>query len=134
SPSNSMAQPRMKFPKFLIRDLVASQHKLLTEHLGINHVVAVIGPSMGGMQTLQWGWRDILNFLAARSPEVSRDQFDNPLNILRICRRRRPDSSRRSMRTIGYTRPGLMRNTTLARRQGSTAIPPERYAPSKRRP
>jgi homoserine O-acetyltransferase/O-succinyltransferase len=137
SPSNSMAQPRMKFPKFLIRDMVASQHKLLTEHLGINHVVAVIGPSMGGMQTLQWGvshpefmdslvaivplaktpawtvtvleatrkaimldpawkngeydappeqgirlWRDILNFLAARSPEVSRDQFDNPLDIL----------------------------------------------------
>ena len=28
-------------------------------------------------------WRDILNFLAARSPEVSRDQFDNPLDILR---------------------------------------------------
>jgi homoserine O-acetyltransferase len=137
SPSNSMAQPRMKFPKFLIRDMVASQHKLLTEHLGINHVVAVIGPSMGGMQTLQWGvsypefmdslvaivplaktpawtvtvleatrkaimldpawkngeydappeegirlWRDILNFLAARSPEVSRAQFDKPLDIL----------------------------------------------------
>src|SRR4029077_11236425 len=40
SPSNSIAQPRMKFPKFLIRDMVASQHKLLTEHLGINHVVA----------------------------------------------------------------------------------------------
>src|SRR6516225_8401388 len=55
SPSNSLAQPRMKFPKFLIRDMVASQHKLLTEHLGINHVIAVIGPSMGGMQTLQWG-------------------------------------------------------------------------------
>src|ERR1044072_1224058 len=55
SPSNSKMQPRMKFPKFLIRDMVASQHKLLTEHLGISHVVAVIGPSMGGMQTLQWG-------------------------------------------------------------------------------
>ena len=27
-------------------------------------------------------WRDVLNFLAARSPEVSRDQFDNPLDIL----------------------------------------------------
>src|SRR5262249_19284799 len=50
SPSNSTAQPRMKFPKFLIRDMVTSQHKLVTQHLGINHVVAVIGPSMGGMQ------------------------------------------------------------------------------------
>ena len=27
-------------------------------------------------------WRDILNFLAARSPEVSRDQFPNQLDIL----------------------------------------------------
>ena len=55
SPSNSTAQPRMEFPSFLIRDMVASQHRLLTEHLGIDHVVAVVGPSMGGMQVLQWG-------------------------------------------------------------------------------
>jgi homoserine O-acetyltransferase len=54
SPSNSAAQPRMSFPKFLIRDMVTSQKKLL-DHLGIGHVVAVIGPSMGGMQVLQWG-------------------------------------------------------------------------------
>jgi homoserine O-acetyltransferase len=136
SPSNSTAQPRMKFPKFLIRDMVTSQKKLM-EHLGIDHVVAVVGPSMGGMQVLQWGvshpefmdslvalvplaktpawtvtvleatrkaimldpawkngdyaeppeqgirlWRDILNFLAARSPEVSRDQFPNQMDIL----------------------------------------------------
>jgi len=136
SPSNSAAQPHMKFPKFLIRDMVTSQKKLM-DQLGIAHVVAVIGPSMGGMQVLQWGvsypefmdslvalvplaktpawtvtvleatrkaimldptwkngdyaeppeqgirlWRDILNFLAARSPEVSRDQFLNQLDIL----------------------------------------------------
>jgi homoserine O-acetyltransferase/O-succinyltransferase len=55
SPSNSAAQPRMQFPRFLIRDMVTSQYRLLTEHLGINHVVAVVGPSMGGMQALQWG-------------------------------------------------------------------------------
>src|SRR5262247_2085667 len=42
SPSNSTAQPRMQFPKFLIRDMVTSQYRLLTEHLGINHVVAVV--------------------------------------------------------------------------------------------
>lgn len=137
SPSNSTAQPRMAFPKFLIRDMVSSQHKLLTEQLGIDHVVAVVGPSMGGMQVLQWGvsqpdfmdslvalvplaktpawsvvvmeasrkaimldpawkngdysappeqgirlWRDILGFLSARSPEMYRDQFQNPLDVL----------------------------------------------------
>lgn len=136
SPSTSTAQPRMKFPKYGMRDMVESQRRLL-QHLGIVRVVAVIGPSMGGMQTLQWGvshpdmmdalvamvplartpawtitvleasrkaimldpawnqgnytsppekgirlWRDILNFLAARTPEVSRDQFSNPLDVL----------------------------------------------------
>lgn len=55
SPSNSKLQSRMAFPKFLIRDMVESQYRLLKEKLGIDHVVAVVGPSMGGMQTLQWG-------------------------------------------------------------------------------
>src|SRR5881296_3346558 len=55
SPSNSTAQPRMSFPRFTIRDMVNSQYRLLTEHLGITHMVTVIGPSMGGMQALQWG-------------------------------------------------------------------------------
>jgi len=57
SPSNSQAQPRMAFPRFLIRDMVTSQHRLMTQHLGIPRVVAVVGPSMGGMQSLQWGRR-----------------------------------------------------------------------------
>jgi len=138
SPSNSTAQPRMQFPKFQIRDMVVSQHRLMTEHLGIARVVTVIGPSMGGMQALQWGvsypefmdslvslvplaktpawsvvvmeasrkaimldpawdqgnytsppeqgirlWRDILGFLAARSPEIYREQFPgNQLDVL----------------------------------------------------
>ena len=55
SPSNSKAQPRMQFPKFTIRDMVESQYRLMKEKLGIDHVVAVVGPSMGGMQVLQWG-------------------------------------------------------------------------------
>lgn len=137
SPSNSRLQPRMQFPRFSIRDMVESQYRLLTERLGIHHVVAVVGPSMGGMQTLQWGvshpgfmdslvamvplartpawtvtvleasrkaimldpawnhgdytmppaegirlFRDIINFLAARTPEMYRSQFPQPLDVL----------------------------------------------------
>jgi homoserine O-acetyltransferase/O-succinyltransferase len=137
SPSNSKAQPRMGFPKFTIRDMVESQYRLLKEKFGIDHVVAVVGPSMGGMQTLQWGvshpdtmdalvamvplaktpawsvavveasrkaitndpawkdgnydappekgirlWRDILNLLSARTPDMYSAQFKNGMDVL----------------------------------------------------
>jgi homoserine O-acetyltransferase len=54
SPSNSKAQAKMAFPRFNIRDMVASQHRLVTEKFGIRKLVTVIGASMGGMQALQW--------------------------------------------------------------------------------
>ncbi len=54
SPSNSQAQPRMKFPRFTIRDMVESQYRLVTEKFGIKHLVAVAGASMGGFQGVQW--------------------------------------------------------------------------------
>lgn len=54
SPSNSKAQPRMQFPKFNIRDMVISTHRLVTEKFGITKLVTVAGASMGGMQGLQW--------------------------------------------------------------------------------
>jgi homoserine O-acetyltransferase/O-succinyltransferase len=137
SPSNSKAQPRMSFPKFTIRDMVQSQYRLLKEKFGIERLVAVVGPSMGGMQTLQWGvshpdmmdgliamvplaktpawsvavleatrkaitldpawnggnytappekgirlWRDILNLLAARTPDMYNDQFGRGPDVL----------------------------------------------------
>lgn len=49
SPSNSP-----DFPVISIRDMVNSQYELLTNHLGIEHLFAVMGFSMGGMQTFEW--------------------------------------------------------------------------------
>jgi homoserine O-acetyltransferase len=54
SPSNSKHQPIMKFPVFTIRDMVEAEHRLLVEVLHVSHLHAVMGASMGGMQTFEW--------------------------------------------------------------------------------
>ena len=54
SPSNSATQHGVSFPEFTIRDMVESEHRLAVEKLGLKHVHAVMGVSMGGMQTFQW--------------------------------------------------------------------------------
>jgi homoserine O-acetyltransferase/O-succinyltransferase len=56
SPSNSKAQPRMHFPVFTIRDMVETQRRLLLETFHLDHVHAILGGSMGGMQALQWAY------------------------------------------------------------------------------
>jgi homoserine O-acetyltransferase/O-succinyltransferase len=54
SPSNSRDQADTAFPLFTIKDMVNSEYVLLTKHLKINHIHAVIGISMGGMQAFEW--------------------------------------------------------------------------------
>jgi homoserine O-acetyltransferase len=54
SPSNSPMQPHMYFPKFTIRDMVNAEYKLAAGRLGLKHLRAVMGISMGGMQTFTW--------------------------------------------------------------------------------
>jgi len=46
----------LKFPMVTIGDMVATQ-KLLIDNLGIKKLLAVIGGSVGGMQTLEWAIR-----------------------------------------------------------------------------
>ena len=46
---------RAKFPKYGYRDMIAAQHQLLTDGLGVNHLRLVFGTSMGGMHTWLWG-------------------------------------------------------------------------------
>jgi len=54
SPSNSRLQPGDQFPRFTIRDMVNAEHQLVTRTLGIKKLYAVMGISMGGMQTFEW--------------------------------------------------------------------------------
>ncbi len=69
SPSTSRLQPGRAFPRFTIRDMVASQRALL-DHLGVSRLKAVIGASMGGMQALQWAVShgDRIDRLVAMTP------------------------------------------------------------------
>ena len=46
---------RARFPEYGYNDLVRAQYRLLTEHLGVDHVRLVLGSSAGGMQTWLWG-------------------------------------------------------------------------------
>jgi homoserine O-acetyltransferase len=54
SPSNSAAQQGPDFPAFTTRDMVNAEYRLATEKLGLKHLHAVMGISMGGMQTFEW--------------------------------------------------------------------------------
>jgi homoserine O-acetyltransferase/O-succinyltransferase len=51
-PSDGM---RMKFPRYDYDDMVAAQHALVNDHLGVHHLRLVMGTSMGGMHTWVWG-------------------------------------------------------------------------------
>ncbi len=45
---------RMAFPRYTHADVVQAHYRLLTEHLQIGHLLAVMGPSYGGRLCWQW--------------------------------------------------------------------------------
>ena len=51
-PSNGL---HMRFPKYDYDDMVAAQHLLLTEGLGVEHLRLIFGTSMGCMHSFVWG-------------------------------------------------------------------------------
>lgn len=54
SPSNSNTQHGTRFPQYTLRDMVAAEYRVVTELLGLHHLRAVVGLSMGGEQTFVW--------------------------------------------------------------------------------
>jgi homoserine O-acetyltransferase len=72
-PSNGM---KAAFPRYGYLDMIDLQYRLLTEHLGVNHMRLVMGTSMGGMHTWLWGqlhptFMDALMPLASLPTQIS---------------------------------------------------------------
>ena len=44
-----------RFPHYGYHDMIAAQHRLVADGLHVNHLLLVMGTSMGGMQTWMWG-------------------------------------------------------------------------------
>lgn len=66
-PSDGM---KAKFPRYNYEDMVAAQHRLVSEGLGVKHVRLVLGNSMGGMHAWLWGVR-YPDFMDALVPMAS---------------------------------------------------------------
>jgi len=47
---------RAQFPHYRYHDIVAAEHRLVTEHLKVQHLRLVLGSSMGGMHSWMWGY------------------------------------------------------------------------------
>ena len=61
---------RATFPRYGYLDMIAAEHQLLTDGLGVNHLRLVMGTSMGGMHTWLWGER-YADFMDALMPLAS---------------------------------------------------------------
>ena len=57
------------FPALTVADIVAAQRRLL-ERLGVQHLIAVVGPSYGGVQAFTWGV-EYPDFMAGLVPVVT---------------------------------------------------------------
>lgn len=67
---------RAQFPRYNYDDMVAAQHRLLTEGLKIKHVRMILGNSMGGMHVWMWGiqhpdFMDVMVPMASMPSEMS---------------------------------------------------------------
>jgi homoserine O-acetyltransferase/O-succinyltransferase len=73
------------FPDITVRDIVATQ-RLLLDSMGIKQLVAIVGPSYGGIQAFQWAvdYPDAMKGIAAvvTSPRMPRERAEG--NVARL--------------------------------------------------
>ena len=112
SPSNTpppFAGP--DFPEIAIRDNVNATHRLLTEELGIEHLRAVIGFSMGAQQVFQWAVShpDMVEAAVA----ICGNAKEYPFGIVRL------EGAKSALMAHGAWNGGALRQTTRGWPQGA---------------
>jgi homoserine O-acetyltransferase len=82
------------FPDITVSDIVATQRALL-DHLGIEKLVAIVGPSYGGFQAFQWAvnYPGMMKGIAAivTAPMVPRERAEGNLARLLATLSQNPD-------------------------------------------
>ncbi|MDR6195343.1 alpha/beta fold hydrolase [Siphonobacter sp. SORGH_AS_0500] len=103
SPSNSPKQLNDKFPLFTIRDMVNSQHELVAKQLKLPHLYAVMGVSMGGMQSYQWAvsYPDFMDRVVPIVGTPRQSSYDVLFWNLELRTLERGHYSREAMKTTG---------------------------------
>src|SRR5579864_8795617 len=83
-----------RFPDITVSDIVATQRAML-DHLGIERLVAIVGPSYGGFQAFQWAvnYPGVMKGIAAvvTSPTVPRDRFVGNVERLQATLAKNPN-------------------------------------------
>jgi homoserine O-acetyltransferase len=101
-----------RFPHYDYDDMIEAQYRLLTQHLGVDHLRLVMGTSMGGMHTWAWAeshpdfmdaamplaclpvaivgrnrlWRDMVEDVIRKDPEwKDGDYTSEPMEALRAA-------------------------------------------------
>src|SRR3984885_12569341 len=101
---------RARFPHYAYADMVAAQHALVVQGLGVDHLRLVMGTSMGCMHTFMWGeaypdfmdalmplaclpvqiagrnrlWRDLIVDAIRNDPQYNKGEYAaEPMNSLR---------------------------------------------------
>src|SRR6185369_16590432 len=122
---------RAAFPRYNYDDMVDAQYRLVTEHLGVKHLRAIVGNSMGGMHTWIWGIKhpdamDALVPMACQPTEMSSRNW--------MLRRLIIDSIRND--PSGTTATTRSSRAVRSSRRCSSASPPAaaRWQPTRQRP
>ncbi len=103
SPSNSTAQPGAQYPAISIRDMVRAEYELVTKVLGLNHLYAVMGISMGGMQSFEWAvsYPDFMDKVVPIVGTPKQSSYDRQFWGTQLAVLERGSFSSDAMRTVG---------------------------------